>query len=84
MAKEAAIYFVMNIVVLVVSMLSQSPPVYGKPQVPCFFIFGDSLADNGNNNLLPTSAIVNYKPYGLIFPVNELEDFAMAAPLWTY
>jgi hypothetical protein len=28
--------------------------VHGEPQVPCFFIFGDSLADNGNNNLLPT------------------------------
>ncbi|GJT02996.1 probable glycosyltransferase, partial [Tanacetum coccineum] len=24
--------------------------VQGKPQVPCYFIFGDSLVDNGNNN----------------------------------
>ncbi|GJV16018.1 probable glycosyltransferase [Tanacetum coccineum] len=26
--------------------------VQGKPQVPCYFIFGDSLVDNGNNNRL--------------------------------
>uniref|UniRef100_A0A2N9I076 GDSL esterase/lipase n=1 Tax=Fagus sylvatica TaxID=28930 RepID=A0A2N9I076_FAGSY len=42
--------------------------VHGEPQVPCFFIFGDSLADNGNNNLLPTKARANYPPYGIDFP----------------
>ena len=42
--------------------------VHGKPQVPCYFIFGDSLADNGNNNLLQTEAKVNYQPYGIDFP----------------
>ncbi|KAM1213345.1 hypothetical protein PS2_004772 [Malus domestica] len=83
---KAAIYFVTNIVVLVVSMLSQSPPGYGEPQVSCFFIFGDSLADNGNNNLLPTSAIVNYKPYGIDFPVEPSGRFCngRTTVLWTY
>ena len=38
------------------------------PQVPCYFIFGDSLADNGNNNVLLTVAKANYKPYGIDFP----------------
>ncbi|KAL0395279.1 UNVERIFIED_CONTAM: GDSL esterase/lipase [Sesamum latifolium] len=38
------------------------------PQVPCFFIFGDSLVDSGNNNDLPTLAKVNYPPYGIDFP----------------
>ncbi|PON54644.1 Lipase [Parasponia andersonii] len=42
--------------------------VNGDPQVPCFFIFGDSLADNGNNNPLPTLAKANYRPYGIDFP----------------
>ncbi|KAK7306433.1 hypothetical protein VNO77_44373 [Canavalia gladiata] len=42
--------------------------VYGEPQVPCLFIFGDSLSDNGNNNLLITSAKANYKPYGIDYP----------------
>ncbi|XP_021825599.1 GDSL esterase/lipase At1g29660-like [Prunus avium] len=43
-------------------------PQVEEPQVPCFFIFGDSVSDNGNNNLLPTFAKVNYSPYGVDFP----------------
>ncbi|XP_030456301.2 GDSL esterase/lipase At5g45670-like [Syzygium oleosum] len=42
--------------------------VVGAPQVPCYFIFGDSLADNGNNNDLETQAKANYPPYGIDFP----------------
>ncbi|KAK3007488.1 hypothetical protein RJ639_014610, partial [Escallonia herrerae] len=41
--------------------------VDGEPQVPCYFIFGDSLADNGNNNPLPSFAKSNYPPYGIDF-----------------
>ncbi|CAE5989446.1 unnamed protein product [Arabidopsis arenosa] len=33
-------------------------------RVPCYFVFGDSVFDNGNNNVLNTSAKVNYSPYG--------------------
>ncbi|KAJ1704221.1 hypothetical protein LUZ63_004000 [Rhynchospora breviuscula] len=39
-----------------------------QPQVPCCFVFGDSLVDNGNNNDLPTLARSNYRPYGIDFP----------------
>ncbi|PKI53562.1 hypothetical protein CRG98_026012 [Punica granatum] len=39
-----------------------------EPQVPCYFIFGDSLADNGNNNYRLTLAKSNYPPYGVDFP----------------
>jgi hypothetical protein len=42
--------------------------VNGKSQVPCLFIFGDSMSDSGNNNNLPTAAKVNYNPYGIDFP----------------
>ncbi|XP_061356388.1 GDSL esterase/lipase At1g29670-like [Gastrolobium bilobum] len=42
--------------------------VVGEPQVPCLFIFGDSLSDSGNNNKLSTDAKVNYLPYGIDFP----------------
>ncbi|KAK7849102.1 gdsl esterase/lipase [Quercus suber] len=42
--------------------------VDGMQQVPCFFIFGDSLSDNGNNNNLVTKAKANYQPYGIDFP----------------
>ncbi|GAB2212433.1 hypothetical protein Droror1_Dr00020399 [Drosera rotundifolia] len=39
-----------------------------QPQVPCFFIFGDSLSDSGNNNGLQTLAKANFLPYGIDFP----------------
>nr|XP_043625726.1 uncharacterized protein LOC122597160 [Erigeron canadensis] len=42
--------------------------VAGEPQVPCYFIFGDSLVDSGNNNGLTTAAKANYPPYGIDFP----------------
>ncbi|MFS8026663.1 putative triacylglycerol lipase [Helianthus anomalus] len=41
--------------------------VVGKPQVPCYFIFGDSLVDNGNNNRLVTFAKATYLPHGIDF-----------------
>ncbi|KAK9057868.1 hypothetical protein SSX86_022707 [Deinandra increscens subsp. villosa] len=38
------------------------------PQVPCYFIFGDSLYDNGNNNHLFTEAKSDFPPYGIDHP----------------
>ncbi|KAK4399291.1 GDSL esterase/lipase [Sesamum angolense] len=41
-------------------------PIHGQQQqVPCLFFLGDSQFDNGNNNLLLTSAKANYPPYGI-------------------
>ncbi|KAL8268297.1 hypothetical protein R6Q59_002095 [Mikania micrantha] len=37
-------------------------------QVSCYFIFGDSLVDSGNNNNLITTEKANYPPYGADFP----------------
>ncbi|KAE8718737.1 hypothetical protein F3Y22_tig00109992pilonHSYRG00051 [Hibiscus syriacus] len=34
-----------------------------KPLVPALYLFGDSLFDGGNNNLLPTIAKANFPPY---------------------
>uniref|UniRef100_A0A803MDV3 Uncharacterized protein n=1 Tax=Chenopodium quinoa TaxID=63459 RepID=A0A803MDV3_CHEQI len=42
--------------------------VKGEPKVPCYFIFGDSLSDVGNNNNLRTMVKANYPPYGVDFP----------------
>ncbi|XP_024989236.1 GDSL esterase/lipase At1g29670-like [Cynara cardunculus var. scolymus] len=40
-----------------------------QPQVPCYFIFGDSSVDiSGNNNRLNTTSKANYPPYGIDFP----------------
>ncbi|KAJ0712538.1 putative triacylglycerol lipase [Helianthus annuus] len=44
-------------------------------QVPGFFIFGDSLVDNGNNNGLVTLARANYRPYGIDFPLGASGRF---------
>ncbi|KAL0802985.1 hypothetical protein Bca101_058161 [Brassica carinata] len=48
-------------------------------QVPCYFIFGDSVFDSGNNNNLQTKAKVNFLPYGIDFakgrPAGELSGF---------
>ncbi|GMI81094.1 hypothetical protein like AT1G29660 [Hibiscus trionum] len=52
---------------LLVSFLLVSNCVNAEPQVPCYFIFGDSLSDSGNNNNLTTTAKVNYPPYGIDF-----------------
>ncbi|MBA0623236.1 hypothetical protein Godav_008709 [Gossypium davidsonii] len=49
-------------------VLSVCLGVRGAPQVPCYFIFGDSLVDNGNNNQLSSLARANYLPYGIDFP----------------
>lgn len=51
-----------------ISVFNLQSPVWGKPAVPCYFVFGDSLVDSGNNNNLATDAKVNYWPYGIDFP----------------
>lgn len=33
-----------------------------------FFVFGDSLVDNGNNNYLATTARADAPPYGIDYP----------------
>lgn len=39
----------------------------GEPIAPCYFIFGDSLVDSGNNNQLQSLARADYFPYGIDF-----------------
>ncbi|KAK7278255.1 hypothetical protein RJT34_23281 [Clitoria ternatea] len=36
-----------------------------------FFVFGDSLVDNGNNNFLATTARADAPPYGIDFPTRR-------------
>ncbi|XP_030971528.1 GDSL esterase/lipase At5g45670-like [Quercus lobata] len=61
-------YNKMWVVCAVVLMSSLWYGVEGDPQVPCYFIFGDSLVDNGNNNQLQSLARSDYLPYGIDFP----------------
>ncbi|EXB58273.1 GDSL esterase/lipase [Morus notabilis] len=64
-AKTWLLVFALSLVVS--TMQLHDFCVCAKPQVPCFFIFGDSLADNGNNNQLSTLTKANYIPYGIDF-----------------
>ncbi|XP_075482937.1 GDSL esterase/lipase At1g33811-like [Primulina tabacum] len=64
MEKLSGLWLVLNLWCLTV-ISSQS--IDQVPQVPCFFIFGDSLVDNGNNNEILTLARSNYDPYGIDF-----------------
>ena len=41
-------------------------------KVGCYFIFGDSLVDNGNNNNNKGLARADYKPYGIDFSKNMI------------
>ncbi|XP_062160830.1 GDSL esterase/lipase At5g45670-like [Alnus glutinosa] len=57
----------MGVVCGIVLLLNMWCMAQAEPQVPCYFIFGDSLVDNGNNNQLQSLARANYLPYGIDF-----------------
>lgn len=61
-----AVVFSLGLLIRVAVAWSRGPNP--QAQVPCFFIFGDSLVDNGNNNNILTLARANYRPYGVDFP----------------
>ncbi|CAK9136635.1 unnamed protein product [Ilex paraguariensis] len=65
MGGELKKWLVVFVGVVVVSLQCG---VRAQPQVPCYFIFGDSLVDNGNNNGISSLAKANYAPYGIDFP----------------
>ncbi|CAH1424287.1 unnamed protein product [Lactuca virosa] len=66
MAGELSLF--LPVLILVGLLHGQICVIAGEPQVPCYFIFGDSLFDSGNNNGLKTTAKANYPPYGIDFP----------------
>lgn len=66
MGSDKILYYA-TVTALILALV-QITVVKGDPQVPCFYIFGDSLADPGNNNFLLTIARANYIPYGVDFP----------------
>lgn len=65
MACKIKTWYAILVLLELVSQLQDC--AHAAPQVPCFFIFGDSLADNGNNNNLATVAKANYHPFGIDF-----------------
>nr|GMD61098.1 GDSL esterase/lipase [Ipomoea batatas] len=61
-----------NVVFLVAAVIAVAaffaPPAEAAR---AFFVFGDSLVDNGNNNYLATSARADSPPYGLDYPTHR-------------
>ncbi|KAI3470404.1 hypothetical protein Pfo_027067 [Paulownia fortunei] len=49
---------------ILLAFASNSP----QAEARAFFVFGDSLVDNGNNNYLATSARADSPPYGIDYP----------------
>ncbi|ESW19957.1 hypothetical protein PHAVU_006G169000 [Phaseolus vulgaris] len=67
----------MNIVVMVIVGVGLWSGIGGaQQQAPCYFIFGDSLADSGNNNNLWSYAKANYLPYGIDYPQGPTGRFS--------
>ncbi|XP_027349389.1 GDSL esterase/lipase At5g33370-like [Abrus precatorius] len=60
-----ASYIVMGLVVALGSGFT------GAEAARAFFVFGDSLVDNGNNNYLATSARADSPPYGIDYPTRR-------------
>lgn len=42
--------------------------LFSSAEARAFFVFGDSLVDNGNNNYLVTTARADAPPYGIDYP----------------
>lgn len=40
-------------------------------EAKAFFVFGDSLVDNGNNDYLATTARADMYPYGIDYPTHR-------------
>ncbi|RZB46534.1 GDSL esterase/lipase isoform D [Glycine soja] len=55
---------ILSLVLLVVGIIVSG--VEARPRA--FFVFGDSLVDNGNNNYLATTARADAPPYGIDYP----------------
>ena len=49
-------------------LVAAATPAAAAPRA--FFVFGDSLVDNGNNNYLMTTARADAPPYGIDFPTH--------------
>ncbi|KAG8370857.1 hypothetical protein BUALT_Bualt13G0027000 [Buddleja alternifolia] len=61
-------FTILAIFVAFASIAMVAPPVEAAR---AFFVFGDSLVDNGNNNYLATTARADSPPYGIDYPTRR-------------
>ncbi len=67
MASSLIIMSSVMVLALVMALGSVAP----QAEARAFFVFGDSLVDNGNNNYLATTARADSPPYGIDFPTHR-------------
>ncbi|GFP95746.1 GDSL esterase/lipase at5g18430 [Phtheirospermum japonicum] len=65
MAKLVENSSFINVIVLFLALLGN---LGTHVEAKAFFVFGDSLVDNGNNNYLATTARADAPPYGIDYP----------------
>lgn len=56
---------------MVVVVMVVASGTKGVEAARAFFVFGDSLVDNGNNNYLATTARADSPPYGIDYPTRR-------------
>lgn len=61
-------HLLLAVVAAIILLFSSTAPL---AEARAFFVFGDSLVDNGNNNYLATSARADAPPYGIDFPTHR-------------
>ncbi|KAL9998564.1 putative triacylglycerol lipase [Helianthus debilis subsp. tardiflorus] len=60
-----------SLAILLCLILAVFSNVVLEAEARAFFVFGDSLVDNGNNNYLATSARADQPPYGIDYPTHR-------------
>ncbi|XP_054782431.1 GDSL esterase/lipase At5g33370-like [Prosopis cineraria] len=56
---------------LIILSVAMALATNGAEAARAFFVFGDSLVDNGNNNYLATTARADTPPYGIDYPTHR-------------
>lgn len=59
--------FIPSVILAILAVSAITP----QAEARAFFVFGDSLVDNGNNNYLLTSARADAPPYGIDYPTHR-------------
>lgn len=67
MASSTFYVFHFTLILSTLLLATTIPSVVAR----AFFVFGDSLVDNGNNNYLVTSARADSPPYGIDYPTHR-------------
>ncbi|OIT00861.1 PREDICTED: GDSL esterase/lipase At5g33370-like [Nicotiana attenuata] len=67
---NSSLSFILRVILTLSFAILQNGVIKGV-EGRAFFVFGDSLVDNGNNNYLATSARADSPPYGVDYPTHR-------------